>query len=54
MSPTLLEIVIAAFLIWLGWRIGIQLAPSLFRQMRVAKRQLDELEKSLPAKQDDK
>ncbi|MCB0081921.1 MAG: hypothetical protein KDE47_13360 [Caldilineaceae bacterium] len=50
MSPTLLELVIVFILIWLGWQIGIQLAPGVFRQMRAAQQQLDALEKSLPAK----
>jgi hypothetical protein len=46
MSPTLLEAAIVLVLIILGWQIGVQLAPTLFRYWRTAQRQLDQSEQA--------
>ena len=44
MSPTLLEAVMVIVLIVLGWQIGIQLGPVVWRYWQTARQQLDQID----------
>ena len=48
MSPTLLEAAIVIVLIVLGWQIGIQLGPVVWRYWQAARQQLDQIDQLPP------
>jgi hypothetical protein len=43
MSPTLLEFTVMIILIVVAWQIGLAIAPSVLRWLRMLKRDVDEV-----------
>lgn len=42
MSPTLLELALAIVIVVIAWQIGVAIAPTVLRQLRAARREIDE------------
>lgn len=42
MTPTLLELALAIAILAIAWQLGVALAPVVFRQIRLLRREVDD------------